>query len=218
MADLPSSKVAPVHPRKGRTHQVSEDRLKAFMEKTPLVAWVKDEDFRYQYVNKRFEKYFNLPPGKGIGMQDKDFVPPEVAEKLLANDLEAIKAGNPVEFVEHVPDASEDVRSWLVVKFPIPGTNGGTAVAGTAQEITERLQLEGENRLTGFALEHAGVAFYLLDSDAKIPSGQQSLLCPDRLCTRRARRGEHSETGSFRICKGLAQEVESLEGRRVPAV
>lgn len=168
MPDLPPAKVAKVHPGNDAAHRIAEDRLQAFMEKTPLVAWVKDEDFHYQYVNARFEKYFNIPHGQAIGLGDEEFVPREVAEKLHSNDLEVLKEGKPVEFIEHVPDASGKIRSWLVVKFPIPGTKGGTAVAGTAQEITERLKLEGENQLTGFALEHAGVAFYLLDSHAKI--------------------------------------------------
>src|SRR2546430_74794 len=42
------------------TMRESEGRFTAFMDNSPQVAWMKDKDWRYVYINKTFEHMFRL--------------------------------------------------------------------------------------------------------------------------------------------------------------
>ena len=59
----------------------SHTRFEAFMNTSPLIAFMKDFDGRYLYINKPFERFFNVNLEDIWGTTDDDWFPAEVAEQ-----------------------------------------------------------------------------------------------------------------------------------------
>jgi PAS domain S-box-containing protein len=128
----------------------SEERFQAFMEHSPAVAWMKDEQLRYVYVSRTWEQYFRKTSARVRGLSDLDIRPPEVAETLRAHDRAVLSCGEAMEFEEDVPDADGRPRHWQVYKFPFRDARGSRYVGGMAVDITARK--EAEEKLRAYAL------------------------------------------------------------------
>ncbi len=121
----------------------SDERFRAFMDNGPAVAWMKDSQGRYLYSNRRLDQFFGLEASALRGRRDEDFLPPEVAQLLTANDKRVLETGLPLETTEEVPSTDGTVRSWLTFKFPLH-TEGSPITGGVAIDITERRRMERE--------------------------------------------------------------------------
>ena len=121
----------------------SEERFARFMQHLPGLAWIKDRQGRYVYVNDTAEEAFSTPREKLYGRTDLEVFPPEVAEQFRKNDEQALVSEKGMQTVETLLQEDGIVHYSLVTKFPIPGSDGETAlIGGTAFDITERLQAE----------------------------------------------------------------------------
>src|SRR3989449_2626822 len=69
-----------------RALRESEDRFHAFMDNSPAVAFVKDEDGRFVYVNQLFERFFKLTRLQWLGKTDFDLWPEETARQLRSEE------------------------------------------------------------------------------------------------------------------------------------
>jgi PAS domain S-box-containing protein len=120
----------------------SEERFKAFMNHSPAVAFLKDEQGRYIYVNPSIEKVLNKPCEEWLGKIDRQLFPPDVARSLRKHDHEALKRGGVLEIEESTVDDHGAFRHWLVFKFPVRGADHHRYVGGIALDITSRKQIE----------------------------------------------------------------------------
>jgi len=120
----------------------SDDRFKAFMNNSVAIAWMKDEEGRYVYVNRPFETRFNLPPEKVIGKTDYDLWSLDIARNFSRNDLLVLSSGQGEEFIEQTADADGGTTSWWNFKFPFRDAEGRKHVGGMGIDITERQQAE----------------------------------------------------------------------------
>jgi len=125
-----------------RALEESEERFKAFMEENPAVAWMKDQEGRYAYVNKTAQQTYSISEEEAIGRTDYQIFPREVADALRANDLKVLESNSSLETVEHLPGPDGKVRSWMIWKFPFKNRQGMSFVGGIAFNITERLEAE----------------------------------------------------------------------------
>jgi two-component system, cell cycle sensor histidine kinase and response regulator CckA len=115
--------------------QVAE-RLRAVMDASPAVIYLKDLDGRFTLTNRRFEELFGMTPGGAIGLP--------TSPTLAANDAAVIACGAPLEFEERlaIGDAGE-VRIFLSLKFPLRDSAGRIyGVGGVSSDVTERVALE----------------------------------------------------------------------------
>src|SRR5918996_4633088 len=71
----------------------SEQRFRSFMDNAPAVAWIKDADFRYTYVNRTHHRVFGRSHGEMLGRTDFDIHPENVACELRQHDEAALRAG-----------------------------------------------------------------------------------------------------------------------------
>ena len=94
----------------------SEQRLQDILDNTTAVVFVKDLELRYILVNREYERRHQVQRDQIRGKTDFDIFPPDVAEKLRANDRHVIEAGAPIQFEETVP-MTEGERQYVVVKF-----------------------------------------------------------------------------------------------------
>lgn len=115
----------------------AEDRFTAFMDNSPVIAFIKDEQGRYLYANQRFYQIFALDTDQLIGSTSNQIFR-QSGEQLMANDRMVLETGRPVELVEKVPTPQGVVRDWLAFKFPLTDSRGRRCLGGVAVDITER--------------------------------------------------------------------------------
>jgi PAS domain S-box-containing protein len=124
----------------------SEQRFEQFMRHLPGVAFMKDVDGRYVYVNDTFEVLFHHTPSEYIGKTDDEVWPPAIAAQLRRNDQHVIETRAVVQTTETVPH-DDGPHDWLVTKFPILNEAGEPViVGGIAIDVTERRRAETELR------------------------------------------------------------------------
>lgn len=116
----------------------SEKLFENFMNNNPALAFMKDADGRYVYVNDSFVRLFNRTREEMEGIFDKDYLPPEVARQVRENDLIVLNSRQVAEFTESVPTPDGTDHEWLVFKFPFENIKGTLHVGGIALDITER--------------------------------------------------------------------------------
>lgn len=124
--------------------RASDRRFALFMENLPGVAFMKDTQGRYVYVNEPFENTFHR---RGwVGKTDDEFWSPPIANQFKQNDHVVLTTRKALQTIEVVPH-DEGLHSWLVSKFPILNESGEPMmVGGVAVDITEREQAEGKLR------------------------------------------------------------------------
>ncbi|WP_447986657.1 PAS domain S-box protein [Nitrospira sp. Nam74] len=126
--------------------RASEERFQVFMNNSPTVAFMKDEDGRYLYVNQLFARCFAVSAAECIGKRDDDMWPADVAKRLRENDKAVLAGEQVVELEEVVPTPDGKPHYWLVFKFPFRDSSGHKILAGMAIDTTDRKRLEVQLR------------------------------------------------------------------------
>lgn len=122
--------------------QQSDARFQAFMNKNPAVAWMKDAQGRYVYVNGTLQEVYKLAPADILGKTDFDILPKEVAEELVANDKAVLSSGVAQQTIERIPKPSGEINPWQVWKFPFKDSAGEWYAGGLAFDIAEKVRAE----------------------------------------------------------------------------
>ncbi len=147
----------------------SEQRFKAFMDNSPAVAWIKDEQARYVYVNTPFELTFNVRQNELIGNLGPDPWTTETARQLAENNKAVLESGKPRQVNETLPGHDGQPQHWWILQFPVETGSGQRFVGGMAVEITERMTAEEALRASEerYALAAQSVNDGLWDWDLK---------------------------------------------------
>jgi diguanylate cyclase (GGDEF)-like protein/PAS domain S-box-containing protein len=124
----------------------SEQRFKAFMDHSPLTAWIKDADGRYVYRNKTHSDRYGEPGEDWIGRRDAEVFPAEDAQRFARTDAEVLVEGRAVHFDTRNRDRSGQLVEWWIQKFPIREESGEVLVGGLGVDVGERNRLERELR------------------------------------------------------------------------
>jgi PAS domain S-box-containing protein len=120
----------------------SEERFNAFMDNSPAIAWMRDEQGRYVYLSRTYTQRSGRTLEGCRGKTAFDLWPREIAEGFWKIDQEVLRTGRPIETMEEVP-APEGGRSyWWNVKFPFQDASGRRFVGGIGVDITERKRME----------------------------------------------------------------------------
>ncbi|HZW24284.1 MAG TPA: PAS domain S-box protein [Gallionella sp.] len=148
--------------------QKSEANLRAMLDNSPYLTWLKDAEGRYITVNKVFADYLRLnDAGQAAGKTDLDLQPRELAEKYRADDAEVMAARRQ----KHVEEAAFDGKTthWVeTFKTPITDAQGNVqGTVGFARDITERKRAEEELRVAAAAFETQD-AIVIADADWNI--------------------------------------------------
>jgi PAS domain S-box-containing protein/putative nucleotidyltransferase with HDIG domain len=122
--------------------QVSEARFRAFMEHSPAVAFMKDAEGHYIYINGACERMTQRKVGEWLGKTDFEVFPAEIAARHHESDLSVLTTNAPVQLISSVPAAGGNQTHWAVFKFPVPDVPDRGIIGGMAVDITERLLAE----------------------------------------------------------------------------
>ena len=132
--------------------RASEERFKAFMDHSPALAYMKDEQGRYVYMNEPLERLLcEVTAQESVdweGKTDEAFWPAETVRQFRANDIEVLSANKPLTKVEQTTDSRGDTQHWLSFKFPLVDQQGTKYVAGVSVNVTEEKRLEAQLRRT----------------------------------------------------------------------
>jgi two-component system, sporulation sensor kinase E len=126
----------------------TQERFTAFMDNSPAVAFIKDDQGRYVYASQPFERIFKKPADAWKGKTDTELWPPETARQMREHDALALAENAPIERVETVPNPEGGPTHWLTLRFPVVDASGRRFVGGVALDITERSRLEERLRKT----------------------------------------------------------------------
>ena len=131
----------------------SDVSLRAILNNSPYMAWLKDTEGRYMKANKSYGDYLKPnEPEKIIGSSDFDLLPKERADKYRILEKEVMSSLQPRRSEEVLQDRGKTY--WLeTIMTPVIDENGillGTS--GFARDITEQVTQE-EERLSKVRLQ-----------------------------------------------------------------
>jgi PAS domain S-box-containing protein len=120
-----------------------QERLQAIMDNSSTLIFIKDAGGCFQFVNRKFERLFNITSEQIQGKTDRDLFPPEIADTFRQNDLKVLSSGVPLEIEETVAQ-DDGLHTYLSVKFPLqdPVSECFSAVCAIATDITDRKAAE----------------------------------------------------------------------------
>ncbi|KUG19673.1 MAG: PAS domain S-box protein [Methanomicrobiaceae archaeon] len=136
------------------TLRESEERFTAFMDNSPAMAWMKDEEGRYVYMNRSFGDRLNVRLADWQGKTDFELWPPHVAGQFRENDRAVLERDRAIEFVEETPNPEGGATYWLNCKFPFKDASGRKYVGGIGIDITARRQAEEQLAYQARLLSH----------------------------------------------------------------
>jgi PAS domain S-box-containing protein len=121
-----------------------QERLQSILEHTPASIWVKDSAGRIVLANHRLADALGHPYEHVIGRRSEDLLPAEVAAQHNAHDLIVAREHRAITIEEAVP-GPDGIRTFLSIKFPLPGDP--PMVGGIGTDISDRKRMEEELRV-----------------------------------------------------------------------
>ncbi len=119
-----------------------EAHLRAILDHSPALIFLKDPAGRYLDVNRQFEQTFHLTKDHVIGRTDAELFAPAQAAAFQVNDRLVLDVKRPLRF-EEVVAHPDGVRTSIVLKFPLLTPDRVPyAIGGIATDITERKRAE----------------------------------------------------------------------------
>jgi PAS domain S-box-containing protein len=118
-------------------------RLRSIIEHAPAAIWLKQSDGTIVLANRQLAAALGKPLEQVVGARSPDILPPEIAAQHQAHDDMVFREGRSIE-VEELAPSGEGMRTFLTIKFPIPGDP--PLIGGIATEISERKVIEEQLR------------------------------------------------------------------------
>lgn len=142
------SSIMDVTTEKNLTRDLTEQEalFKAFMNKTPNLAWLVNEDARLVFASKAFYQYFGLEAGRSVNKRLDDLVPDPVAKALYEKHVQVLQTGVPVETLQKVNWADGSNFVFHINIFPIDGVSSKKMLGGHAVNLSDKYAVEKQLR------------------------------------------------------------------------
>ena len=126
--------------------QRSEARLRAILETTASIIYLKDLEGRYLLANREYQESLSVSETEILGKSDRDLFPPAIADSLMAHDRQVIASRSVLKFEEQRLIGG-DLRTYISIEAPLIDDRGQVyAVCGISTDISEQKQIEAELR------------------------------------------------------------------------
>lgn len=136
----------------------SEERFKAFMENSPVLAYIKNEEGRIIYVNDHGAKTFGLRSYEILERKLQDFLPETVYQPVMAAEEKAWNGNRSVSELCQVTDARGRESYWMMFHFLLKAQSGKRFVGAISIDITEQKRIEIEIQKAWKLAEEANVS------------------------------------------------------------
>ncbi|NMC98738.1 MAG: sigma 54-interacting transcriptional regulator [Bacteroidales bacterium] len=111
------------------------------MDNFPEAVFIKDENLKFSFINKVFEKYFAVNKDNILGKTSYDLFDYETARKFSEQDNKII---NSDECNGLTIETEINFNNYIVRKFKLPTNDSKSLLGGIAFDISERKKLENE--------------------------------------------------------------------------
>jgi diguanylate cyclase (GGDEF)-like protein/PAS domain S-box-containing protein len=105
---------------------------KAFIDADDRIVYLKDENYRYIFVNKAMEAFYQKDSPEIIGKDDYSLTDKDFADMRRKTDEEAMKKGERV-----LSEVRFDGRVYKANKFPIKLLNGHYGIGAYIEDVTD---------------------------------------------------------------------------------
>lgn len=123
-----------------------EHMMHSFLESTPNLGWVIDEDEVIHFASKAFLDYFSITEKEAIGQKVSNLLPPAVVKNLYAQHLEVLESGKTQHITQQLELANgKDVVSHINL-FAIDMPSGKRLLGGQSVSVPDKSKLEQELR------------------------------------------------------------------------
>jgi PAS domain S-box-containing protein len=143
----------------------SEQRYETFINSINDFAFLKDENFRYLFINEANAKFFGKKTAEVIGMDDFALMRHDYATVCRANDILAVNSSQVL-----ISEEIIDGRIYETRKFPVALSEGRTGVGGYIRDISDRKAAEIEINKLNDELEQR-----VLDRTAQLEAANKEL-------------------------------------------
>ncbi|MDP8213441.1 MAG: PAS domain-containing protein [Candidatus Zapsychrus exili] len=121
--------------------------LKAVIDNSSAIIYVKDLEGKYILINSMFEKIFHILREDAVGKTDYELLPKKTADALRVADFKVLEHNMPVQIEEDVPH-DDGMHHYVSIKFPLCDDSGKLiAVCGMSTDITERKKSEKDMQI-----------------------------------------------------------------------
>ena len=124
----------------------AEEVFRSFMNHLPAVVFMKDEEGRYVFWNKKVKELAGSKPEDLLGKTPLDWAPGEVGELMHERDLAALSCSGPIEQIEIIPSQKNSSVELLMVRFPFQDPSGRRLLGGVGVDITAQRRAEASLR------------------------------------------------------------------------
>jgi len=140
-----------------------QNRFESFMAHSPIMAFMKDLQGRYVFVNREFEKVFNISRDDFLDKTDIDLWSEAAAKSFREADTRIASQGI-AERLSEVVERPDGVREYLTFKFPLLDSKGKVILlGGVSVDVTEMKRHESALELANTKL---GILGHLTRHDA----------------------------------------------------
>ena len=125
----------------------SEARLRAILETTSSIIYLKDVRGHYLLVNQQYLELWGMKEEDILGKSDRDLYPQKMADKFTANDRQVIATRSVLQFEESAIMKDNRLRTYISTKAPLIDDEGEVyAVCGISTDISQQKHTEAEVR------------------------------------------------------------------------
>ena len=145
----------------------SDVSMRAILNNSPYMAWLKDAEGRYIKVNRNYVDYARQKDAQQIiGKTDFDLWPEPLAQKYRADDAKVMASRQQIHTEEHSLDGNQ--IHWVeTFKTPVIDENGNVlGTTGFARDITKRREFEEDLKRSNAELEQFS---YAISHDMRQP-------------------------------------------------
>jgi PAS domain S-box-containing protein len=149
----------------------SEQRFEAFMDHSPTLCFIKDDQGRMLFINSVMAKAFGVSYDDMVGKNDFDWLPHETAKAVMEYDRSILETNRASKQVEMVTTSDGSTHEWLVVKFPIVAPDGRKFLGGIGIDVRDQRRAERALKLSESTFRDlfhdAPVAYHELDTEGR---------------------------------------------------
>ena len=121
---------------------IATEYFKTFVDQDYTIVFVKNEEGRYEYVDKTWEEIFGKTLAEIQGRTDFELFRTEVAERPAETDKEALRMDKPSQSVETFSSPDGSLTHWFVFKFALSDDSGRRHVCALALDMTDQMRAE----------------------------------------------------------------------------